>query len=298
MTILFLFYPSKNLTFTTDRIPTVFHESFALSRPSIAQILSSLNEPPQSIDFRSKEKRENYFRNHTQLGTNYVKSMPEYAKGAGLVTFAYILYPFGTMVRKKDPNCEQLGTQWLMHYHLSAPHGPGPTFWHEVVLSHFRSGEEFTQEEIAQAIAEIYAREKHKPLSPGSATSTANAFLETYVKSDGLGKLGLLKEVDKNCYRVADVDIPPTWAIAAALLDYWQVHFPTQVTVNLSSLTTDSSLASLFMISRSRLEMILGEMREAGIVELFRVSAPYQVALLDNDPQPIFQRMYSHEQSE
>lgn len=278
-----------------ERIPTVFHESFALSRPSIIQILNSLLIPPESVDFKSKEKREDYFRSKTQLGTNYVKAMPEYAKGAGLINFSYEPTFFGKTALINDPSLEQFSTQWLIHYFLSSPHGPGPAFWHEVVSSRFRSGDKFTQEEVANEIAAIYAREKGKPLSSGSATSTANAFLETYVKSDGLGNLRLLEEIKDNHYCVLEPDIPPTWAVAAAVLDYWQAHFPNQVTVNLSSLTTESGLASLFMISRSRLDMILGEMREAGIVELFRVAPPYQVALLESDREIIFQRMYSHE---
>jgi hypothetical protein len=277
-----------------DRLPTVFHESFALSRPSITQIINSLSVSPGKIDLKSKEKREDYLREQTQLGVNYVRAMPEYAKGAGLVSFTYEPTHFGKTIQIKDPSLEQLCTQWLMHYFLSAPHGPGPTFWHEIVSSRFRNGDEFTQEEIANEIGRIYARDKGKPLSTGSATSTANAFLGTYIKSDGLGKLGLLEETSDNHYRVIETDVPPRWAVAIAVLDYWQVHFQQQVTVNLTSLTTESGLASLFMISRSRLDMILGEMREAGLVELFRFAPPYQVALLDSDPEPIFQRMYSH----
>jgi len=280
-----------------ERIPTVFHESFALSRPSITQVVNALYAAPDGVDFKSKEKREEFFRSSTQLGTNYVKAMPEYAKGSGLLSFNYELTLFGKTILGKDSSLEQISTLWLMHYFLSAPHGPGPSFWNQIVCSRFRSGDEFTQSEIEQDIAEIYSKEKGKPLSPGSAKSTANAFLETYVKSDGLGNLGILEEIGDNHYRVLETDIPPVWAVAAAVLDYWQANFPNQVTVNLSSLTSESGLASLFMISRSRLDMILGEMRDAGIVELFRVAPPYQVALLDSDMEQVFHRMYSHEYS-
>jgi len=280
-----------------EKIPTVFHESFALSRPSITQIVNALYLAPDDIDFKSKEKREQFFRNSTQLGKNYVKAMPEYAKGTGLLSFNYELTLFAKTTLGKDPSLEQHSTLWLMHYHLSAPHGPGPIFWNQIVSSRFRSGDEFTQADIEQDIARIFFAEKGKPLSPTSAKSTANAFLETYIRSDGLGNLGILEEIGDNHYRVLETEIPPKWTVAAAVLDYWLANFPNQVTVNLSTLTSDSGLASLFMISRSRLDMILGEMREAGMVELFRVAPPYQVALLNSDMEMIFQRMYSHELS-
>jgi len=280
-----------------ERLPTVFHESFALSRPSISQVLKALHPYPSEIDFRSKAQREAFFRENTQLGKNYVKSMPIYARGTGLVTESYALSAFGYRSLCLDPSLDQLSTQWLMHYHLCAPHGPGPLFWNKLVLSRFRSGDEFTQSEIADQIAESFLKEEGRPLSISSATSTANAFLETYVKADALGNLGILDEIGRNHYRVQETDVPPIWAVAAAILDYWQAHFPDQVTVNLSSLTTESGLASLFMISRSRLELILSEMREAGIVELFRVAPPYQVALLNGDPEPVLERMYRHEET-
>jgi len=277
------------------RIPTVFHESFALSRPSLVQILNSTNTKPRNIILKSKEQREAYFREQTQLGMNYVKSMPEYAKGSGLLDFDYSLTTFGKFAHKSDPNLEHLGTLWLMHYYLSAIHGPGPIFWSEIISKKFRSGDEITQDEITDEICAIYFRDNEKSLSEGSAKSTANAFLETYIKSDALGKLGLLEIINPNHYRVLVTEVPPTWAMAIAILDYWKAHFPQQVTVNLNDLTLQSGLANQFMISRSRLEMVLGDMREIGIVELFRVAPPYQVALLNNNPEPIFHRMYSNE---
>jgi len=79
--------------------------------------------------------------------------MPRYAIGAGLLDNNYEITLFGKFAHKHDPILEQAGTQWLMHYHLSAPQGPGPAFWHELVMSRFRGGCEFTTDEIATQIA-------------------------------------------------------------------------------------------------------------------------------------------------
>lgn len=283
-------------TMIIERLPTAFHETFVLSRPSIKQVIHALTVTTQSDNLQSKVQRDSYLREHTQLGTNYVKAMPEYAKGAGLVDFSYRLTSFGKYVIEKDPDLEQLSTQWLMHYYLSAMQGPGPSFWHEIIMSDFRSGDEFTQKEIAEKIGIIFKREKGKTLSYGTTTSTANAFLGTYVKSDALGKLGFLEEIGDNHYLVRETDSPPTWPVAVGLVEYWKAFFPQQVTINMSSLTTESGLANIFMVSRSRLQMILEEMREAGVVELFRVAPPYQVALLNDNLEILFSRMYSYEQ--
>lgn len=279
-----------------NRLGFTFHRTFFLKRSAIKQVLELVESGSNQKGEKSKLLRRD-IRDNSQLGTIYVEAMPRWAWGIGLLTPTKAFTKFGKYAQVYDISMEQLGTQWLMHYHLSAPHGPGPSFWHKVVSSQLRSGENLSQEKIAHQISEIYLHEEGKPLSPKSATSTANVFIETYIQKEALGNLGILEEIEKNCYQVQETEIPPTWAVAAAILDYWQAHFPNQVTINLTSLTTDSGLASLFMISRSRLDMILSEMREAGIVELFRVAPPYQVALLNGDPEPIFERMYQHEHS-
>jgi len=276
-----------------DRIATVFHEDFALSRASIVQVLKAFQLAGDGSNLKSKEKREELLREQTQLGTNYVKAMPEYAKGAGLIDFSYCLTPFGRFALNKDPLLEQPATQWLMHYYLSAPLGPGPLFWHRLVISKFRSGDVFTQEELADQIGETYQELKGTVLSERKLRSTSNIFLETYVQSKGLGGLGLLNEATKNSYEVGGPELPSTWTVAAALLDTCHTQFSGQVTINLKDITTESNLANIFMISRSRLEMILGEMQEEGIVELFRIAPPYQVALLQSDPAVALERMYS-----
>lgn len=283
----------ENFADELNRLGLTFHRTFSLNRPAIKQVLELVKNDQNRNGGGIKLSRQD-IRDKSQLGTIYVEAMPRWAWGSGLLDENKRLTVFGQYVCSNDISLEQLTTLWLMHYHLSAPHGPGPAFWHELVAARFRSGDEFTQDEVAQDIANIYAREKGKALSRGSAVSTANAFLGTYVKSDGLGKLGLLEEIGDNHFRVVETDAPPTWTMAAAVLDYWQANFPNQVTINLTNLISDSGLASLFMISRSRLDMVLGEMREAGILELFRVAPPYQVALLDSDPEPVFQRMYGH----
>lgn len=288
--------PSSNQTpkYTISRLGLTFHRTFFLKRSAIKQVIE-LFEPEKDVEKLGLSLRE--IRENSQLGTIYVEAMPRWAEAAGLLTGKKKLTLFGKFVRIYDPGMDQLSTKWLMHYHLSVSHSRTPAFWHTVVSSCFRSGNEFLQSDIIKQITDIYAQEKGGSIEPRYATSTANVFLKTYIESDGLGDLHILEQFDKDRYRVRETEIPPTWAVAAAILDYWQAHFPDQVTVNLSSLTTESGLASLFMISRSRLELILSEMREAGIVELFRVAPPYQVALLNGDPEPVLERMYRHEET-
>jgi hypothetical protein len=245
-----------------------------------------LNEGHDSIERK-------LIRELTTLGTIYVEAMPRYCFGSGLLNKQYDLTEFGNYVIQHDPMLEQESTQWLMHYHLSAPQGPGPAFWHELVVTRFRIGDEFTTEDIAIQIAHLYNSIEGKDLADKSARSTATVFLGTYIKSDGLGNLNLLASLRNNRFRVNEnYNTPPIWAIAYGLLDFWQKQFPGHATINLNDLYGDKGLTNLFMISRGRLNSILEELQQDGILELYRTAPPYQVVLLRSEKQPLLEKLY------
>jgi len=284
--------PNKSTMNTILRIPALFHESFSLSRPSLTQVLRAVNSAPVNVDFKSKTKREAYFDEHMTLGANYVISMPNYCRGSGLLDFEYRLSLIGKRILISDPLLEQTSTQWLMHYHLSAPLGPGPAFWHELVKTRFRSGDEFSAQEIADQIGEFFEREEGKPLAARSARSTATIFLGTYTRTDGLGNLGLLEAVSADRYRVLDPEPPATWVTAFALLHWWESLYKEQVTLNLNELYGDQGITQLLMIGKGRLNNSLEEMQQEGILELFRIAPPYQVVLLHRDEDLILRKLY------
>ena len=233
----------------------------------------------------------------TNLGTIYVEAMPRYGSGAGLLDPNNCLTPFGASAYERDPLLEQLSTQWLMHYHLCAPQGPGPAFWNELVKSRFMTGNEFTAEELMVQLADFFERTEGKSLAERSARSTITVFLGTYLKPDALGHLGILEKVGDGRYQVLAPKAPPPWACAYALLDYWQAQFREFVTISQDTLLASGGLTDLLMIGSGHLNTVLRAMEGAGYVELFRVAPPYQVVLLRQDVEPLLERMYGLDQS-
>jgi len=280
----------------TQRLKTVFHESFSLSKLSLGQVLS-VSTDKNDIDFSSREKRFETLRENTNLGTNYVKAMPRYAIGSGLLDNTYKVTLFGRYIQKHDPLMEQSGTQWLMHYHLSALKGPGPAFWHELVKTHFRGGHEFTTDEIAEQISDFFEQTEGDKLAERSARATATIFIGTYIKQDGLANLNLIQKIiGEDRYKINDdFDPPPTWAVAYAILDWWKEKFGGVVTINLDEFTSENGIANLFLIGAGKTASILQKMQIEGIVDIYRVSSPYQAVLLRSDPQFILEKLYAHE---
>ncbi len=268
------------------RIGTVFHETFTLSRTSINAILSVINSTDLSDGLYKT------LRSQTHLGTNYIKAMPQYARGLGLLTMDNQLSSFGLSALQFDPLLEKPATLWLMHYFMSAPHGPGPAFWYEFVRTRFRYGDEFTKSSLADQLIDFINVTESRNLKENSAASTANAFVGTYEKDDGLGRLGLF-ENDGDRYRIIEpYQAPPLWAFAIAFLDFCQHQFPDQMTINLESLYADGGLTSVFMIGEGRINRYLRQLQEVNIVDIFRVAPPYQVVLINPDPSIPFANLY------
>lgn len=284
------------MTPDNKRLATAFHESFAFSRPQASQLLRAIDEAPNSLDLSSKKQRITYLREKTHLGTNQVKSMPGYAYGAGLLDSAYRLTNFARAAIKNDVLLEMASTQWLIHYHLSAPHGPGPVFWHELVSRKFRSGDEFSPTDIKGEISEIIQQEFGKELSEETIDRTKTVFVSTYINQDGLGPLNILASLDQSRYLVLDPDPPSVWVFGLALLDFWRARYGNdRLTINLDDLYGAGGLGDIFLMGGGRINQYLRRLQEEGVVEVFRVAPPYQLVLTQRDPQPLLERIYAHD---
>ena len=260
-----------------NRIGLAFHESFALSLPSVSAILhlSRTNEgriTPKIIA------------DQTSLGPNYVRSMPQYARATGLMEMgSYQLTPLGETVCLHDPNLINPTTLWVMHYNLSAYEGPGPAFWSHLVTSYLSFGMDVSRSEVAQEIYRFRVSQNSKAdVKERTAQSTATVFLGTYTKSDALGRLGLIRTVsERDGYvRVSESQPPPSGVVAFALADHWEQHFGEQQTVSLSELSRDDGFSRLMWMNYQQLDDVLMDLKRKNIVDLFRIAPPYQVARL------------------
>ncbi len=280
----------------SKRLGTAFHETFPLVRPAVAAVLEVVDS------IRSEENPgslADLLKARTTLGTNYIKSMPNYAFGGGLLARTTrgrtFLTAFGERVRLHDPNLDETATQWLMHYHLSSPYGPGPAFWNRLVTRNLRVVDELHRGDVAHEIARAVEEATGKQLATRTVQSTATVFLGTYARSDGLGPLGILRSVDAAdgvVYRVQEPAPLPQWALAYALADHWERTWGQQATVNLPELTEPGGFASIFSIGSEQLGQALERLRDEGVLELYRTAPPHQVVRLWTNKDALLGRIY------
>lgn len=274
----------------TKRLGTIFHETFPLSRQSLFQIIKAIDNNPSIINLPQTE-RESIFQQQTSLGTRYIKAMPRYALGCGFINSHYVLSALGRYALSHDNLLDQTGTQWLMHYHLSAPHGPGAPFWHEVVSKRFYPGSVFSADDLVEQIGNFIWQTENKILSERAVRSTATVFTGTYTKPEGLGKLRLLEASDSGRYRVCEPAPAPVWAIGYALLDFWEAHYSGRLAIGLDTLQ-ESGFPGLFFMGKADLDEVLQVLQEARYLELHRTAPPYQVVLLQQDREFLLQKIY------
>lgn len=222
------------------------------------------------------------------------RAFPQYAKGCGLLTDTYALTLLGQPCARDSSLLTRVSTQWLMHYHLSAPNGPGPQFWSDVVYRFFRPGTRFHRYDIRQAIEESALRSTGKTIR---ADSTATAFLGTYTKDEGLRRLGIVQTLAKDEYEVAQPQPPDPWVLAYAFVSYWGSVYGDRRSINLDDLTAEGGFSDLFLLSSAAVETMLRTLQQNGYIELHRVAQPYQIVLLHNDVNPILAALYGPPES-
>ncbi|MDP1624522.1 MAG: DUF4007 family protein [bacterium] len=265
-----------------DKFVISFHESFSISRESLKQILRNAQE--------NNGKFSKKFLINTPLGTNYQKAMPRYAFRSGLLDKNNSLTIFGQHVAKRDLALEKSETQWLLHYHLASPHG-ATSFWNRLVRKYFLVSNSFNDEDLISYLTDLLKIEANKSPAPRSIRSTITAFTGTYLKTDGLRRLNLLQETVQNTYRVQSTDTPPIWALGYALTEYWSAHYGAQLTIDLDDLIK-GDFAAIFLLGEERLTNLLLELKQEGMIDLYRTSRPYQVVLLQPNPEYALQRIY------
>lgn len=268
----------------SKRIGTLFHESFALSRPGIAAALRQVNEASSNKELVERLQEEE------NLGRNWAKAVPAYARGCGFLDFGSTnLTPLGEHVLAHDPDLHLPETLWLMHYHLSAPHGPGPRFWHELVLRLPELGDGFGREAVVAHINATTQAEGAELKERGVA-STATVFLGSYTKSDALGPLGILQE-SENGYTFDFPEPPSAGVVGYCLSHYWQGQLGVQQTCSLDTLSEPGNFASVMLLSSFDLNRALRQLAQRGVLELWMAAPPYQVSI-PSKPEALLEGIY------
>ncbi len=268
-----------------NRISTSFHQSFSISLPAVSKVLQLSSElDTQDIFTGLKE--------NTDLGNNYIKSMPRYAVGAGLLKDrSYKQTAFGKKIIEQDPHLSRQETLWLMHYHLSAPQGPGPLFWHFLVKNFLAPGATLEPEVLNDTLNSFLETNIGKRLAPRTVRTLITIFSGSYSKIDGLGQLGIVREQGGD-FVVLEPESPTTYAVGFALADYWESVWGKYDAINLEEIYREGGLATILFLNRFKMNKCLRDLQTDGLLELWQVAPPYQLVKHWSSKEDFLERLY------
>ena len=182
--------------------------------------------------------------------------MPRYALGAGLLNSDYSLTPFGQSVVRPIHCSKSSDTLWLMHYFLSAPHGPGPSFWHEL-LANNGSGDEFSSKDIEESLPNLLSHWKGDPLRQAPQLRQRRSTCAPTPKMKVLADLVMLELLpSQGKYRVLDPNhlLPGHSVMLCSITG--TPNSETKLPFNLDELYRDGGLGSIFLCGAGRVNRL------------------------------------------
>ena len=277
----------------TEKLGPSFHRTFALIRPALAQVLEVAASQPQDGPSGRRNLSFDRIREGTTLGPLYVSSMRRYAYGAGLLDRKECLTAFGSAIVRHDHLLTNIGTIWLLHYHLCASHHSGPIFWHELITKHMRLGDEISTAELGEIIQHIVCESNPDKINTKTAQQAASVFLGSYSKPDSLGPLGIIRQLEPGRYVVTESQPPPIWVFGYALADFWHVNWPDMSTVNISKTSDPGGPGSVLLLGSGQVNQMLGALQTEGLITVQRRMPPFQVYKQWKAPEVFLERLYA-----
>ena len=260
------------------------HESFSVRKDWLAKGLRKIE---------SVNKNELSAMDDLGIGKNMVKSLRYWLKVTGITVddpkhkLPFGLTDLGKLINDKDPYTEELGTLWLLHYHL-AKNIDNATSWY-YFFNEFNITE-FTADDFISSLIKWDEMNNPKPASASSISKDFDCLKHTYlsrlaenetVKGEDEGpesnmecpfsELALIKIVKKGLYRKG---VPlkqnlPALIVLAVIID--QANGAKEI--KLSALQNDkNNIGKIFNLDAVLMITILGELENKDFVQVVRTA--------------------------
>ncbi len=262
-----------------------FYQNFNLTLQRLGSALRCVQENPQAS--------HNDLAECMGVNTPVAEGFSGWLTHTGLTIRAdkgYELTSFGALARQRDPFLSDLGTQWLIHYHLTTEHAERSDAWYVFINEFLTPGQRFGSEQFQAYFAgSVGAGVKNR----SALKKDPSSVLYTYVQSKSLGQLGLLRK-EKKTYISGYPNLPHILVIGYMLLDWWQRKYPHTDTLHFSKLHQEpESLGRLCQADARQVKRFVAELTNLGYLNFAETQHEPVNRLYKEAPYPLLERYYT-----
>lgn len=178
----------------------------------------------------------------------------------------YELSPFGILAAKHDPELNYRGTLWLLHYYLVSEHDERAEVWYKTFNEFLNPGSHFQkntlQVYIERAMEEI-------PKNKSAITKDCTELTNGYTTLSALGKLEILRKIEKTTYEAGLGQLPDWQIFAYVLFDTWQRRFPHTDTLRVTQICQEPEMPGRVFTARpDQVVQALQSLQSLGLVNI------------------------------
>lgn len=225
------------------------------------------------------------------VGNRKVPAYKGWLKHTGLWVPKSGITSFGQLVLDRDPSISDLGTRWILHYHLSRRGGKEDAeLWHWLFNFFLPVYDEFDDAHILEAAKQSDV----KCDNPEMLQSYLRIVLKSYLQIVAFGTLGILEQSGKGRYRKGARRPVHPLLVGYVIFQERAEKYSGTTTASLGELLgADGNTGKTFLMSRYELEENLRTLRSDGYIGLMQFADHDHVQFLfGGSPLTLLERYY------
>ncbi len=231
-----------------------------------------------------------------RVGKLKVSAARAWAEAAGIVTKRknqFVLTPLGNLIKHHDPDMDDDGIWWALHYNLARQGSPA---WFYAFYCNEFTHDIFDRDKLEEELRAWWDRDHEKPMTDSIFDKLVFSPLKQAFDGTRLGKeFGLfdLQVGNLFCRQAPGYRVPPVAIIAYGLLDW--ARQKQRLTVNLEKLLEPWGIGKIFRLDRTSLDEIIvqiGDQYDKQVGWVSHTAGLNSVSIMDLPPLTLISAYY------
>ncbi len=255
-------------------------------------IIKKIHKHPDLFLLSSVETAQTILR----IGKLKVGAAKVWAEAAGLIEKRkqqFLLTPLGTIISRHDPDLDDNGIWWALHYNL-ASQGSSAWFYASYFSAFYE--DQFDRSKLEKELRQLWDRDHEKPMTDSVFDKLIFSPLKQVFDGTRLGsEFGFFIQNGSGVYSRKPKSFiePPHAILAFALLDWSRKH--SRQSVHIDKLLEPWGVGTIFRLDRSSLDKLIveiGDRYAKQVVWISHTAGLNSVSIMDVSPLALVSAYY------